>query len=47
MTANTLGWFFLALPLSLDMFAAGLVFGLGGLGRSRGLGVALGFAALG
>jgi putative Mn2+ efflux pump MntP len=40
-------WFLLALPLALDVFAAGLVFGLTGLERSRWLGVALGFAAIG
>lgn len=40
-------WFLLALPLALDVFAAGLVFGLAGLDRSRWLRVALGFAAIG
>ena len=40
-------WFLLALPLAFDVFAAGLVFGLAGLERSRWLGVALGFAAIG
>jgi putative Mn2+ efflux pump MntP len=42
-----LGWFLLALPLALDVFACGLVFGLAGLARSRWLGVALTFAAIG
>jgi manganese efflux pump family protein len=42
-----LGWFLLALPLALDVFACGLVFGLAGLARTRWLGVALTFAAIG
>lgn len=42
-----LTWFLLALPLALDVFAAGLVFGLAGLDRSRSLQVAAGFAAIG
>lgn len=40
-------WFLVALPLALDVFAAGLVFGLAGLERSRWLGMAAGFAAIG
>ena len=40
-------WFLLALPLALDVFAVGLVFGLAGLARSRWLGVAVMFAAIG
>lgn len=40
-------WFLLALPLALDVFAAGLVFGVSGLDRARWLPVALGFAAIG
>lgn len=44
---NLFGWFRLALPLAIDGFAVGLVFGLGGLPRERWLRVALGFAAVG
>lgn len=44
---NSLTWFLLALPLALDVFAAGLVFGLAGLARSRWLTTAAGFAAIG
>jgi manganese efflux pump family protein len=44
---NSLTWFLLALPLALDVFAAGLVFGLAGLERSRWVGIAFGFAAIG
>ena len=44
---NEVTWFLLALPLALDVFAAGLVFGLAGLGRSRWLAIAAGFAAIG
>ena len=44
---NNLTWFLLALPLALDVFAAGLVFGLGGMERSRWVGTAFGFAAIG
>jgi putative Mn2+ efflux pump MntP len=44
---DVITWFLLALPLALDVFAAGLVFGLSGLERSRWFGVALGFALLG
>ena len=42
-----LSWFLLAMPLAVDVFAAGLVFGLAGLERARWLRVALGFAAIG
>src|SRR3954454_554798 len=44
---TNLTWFLLALPLALDVFAAGLVFGLTGLERSRWVGTAFGFAAIG
>lgn len=44
---NVVTWFLLSLPLALDVFAAGLVFGLAGLDRSRWLLVAAGFAAIG
>lgn len=44
---NEFTWFLLALPLALDVFAAGLVFGLAGLERSRWLTIAAGFAAVG
>jgi putative Mn2+ efflux pump MntP len=40
-------WFLLALPLALDVFAAGLVFGLAGMERSRWLTVAAAFAIIG
>jgi putative Mn2+ efflux pump MntP len=44
---NALGWFVVSLPLALDVFAVGLVFGLAGLERMRWLSVALTFAAIG
>lgn len=44
---NTLAWFLVALPLALDVFAVGLVFGLAGLERVRWLSVSLTFAAIG
>lgn len=44
---DVLVWFLIALPLALDVFAAGLVFGLAGLDRDRWLLVAVGFALLG
>lgn len=44
---NLFGWFLLALPLAIDVFAVGLVFGLGGLPRARWPRVALGLAAIG
>lgn len=44
---DLLTWFLLALPLALDVFAVGLVFGLAGLERPRWLRVALGFALIG
>lgn len=47
MPVNLLAWFLLALPLALDVFAVGLVFGLSGLARERWLGVALIFAVIG
>lgn len=40
-------WFLVALPLALDVFAVGLVFGLAGLERVRWLSVCLTFAAIG
>src|SRR3954465_15257085 len=44
---TNLMWFLLALPLALDVFAVGLIFGLTGLERSRWVGTAFGFAAIG
>ncbi len=44
---NLLGWFLIALPLAIDVFAVGLVIGLGGLQRARWIRAALGFAAIG
>lgn len=45
--SELLFWFLLALPLALDVFAVGLIFGLAGLERARWLGTALGFAVIG
>lgn len=44
---TNLTWFLLAMPLALDVFAVGIVFGLTGLERSRWVGTAFGFAAIG
>ena len=44
---HVLPWFLLALPLALDVFAVGLVFGLAGLERSRWPGIALTFGVIG
>lgn len=44
---STFAWFLAALPLALDVFAVGLVFGLAGLERVRWLSVSFLFAAIG
>ncbi|HEU0116771.1 MAG TPA: manganese efflux pump [Thermomicrobiales bacterium] len=40
-------WFLIVIPLGIDLFAAGLVFGLSGLPRERWMGTSLLFAVIG
>ncbi len=42
-----IGWFLVVIPLGIDIFAAGLVFGLSGMPRERWLMTSLAFAAIG